>query len=233
MSNSKTKGFTLIELLVVVSIIALLVSILLPALGKARQSAKKVICSTHLNQIGTGIAMYMAEVSEGKYPQQRNPIGQWNVNERTGFWWQEVVPYIDNEFQSPSPGVAEATVGNCPNHTAKDETTRSDNQYSYCGNNKMMTDWLTAASSATASGSVQLPSEKLLVYECHTETWIPVTGGGYQGGWLKYPFYYRADLGYGERQTHENVSNFLFCDNHVASIHGDDLKYQERHWVVR
>lgn len=52
------KAFTLIELLVVISIIALLMSIMMPALGKARQLAKNTICKTNLKQIGYAVALY-------------------------------------------------------------------------------------------------------------------------------------------------------------------------------
>ncbi len=58
---SKSLGFTLIELLVVVSIIALLVSILLPALSKAREQAKKAVCGTQLSQLGKGVYEYAVE----------------------------------------------------------------------------------------------------------------------------------------------------------------------------
>ena len=54
-------AFTLIELLVVVSIIALLVSILLPALGKAREQAKKTVCSTRMRGLGMAAAIYSAD----------------------------------------------------------------------------------------------------------------------------------------------------------------------------
>jgi prepilin-type N-terminal cleavage/methylation domain-containing protein len=52
------KGFTLIELLVVMVIIALLVGLLLPALGRAREEARKTQCRSNLRQIGLGMMMY-------------------------------------------------------------------------------------------------------------------------------------------------------------------------------
>ena len=57
----RKKGFTLIELLVVISIIALLLSILMPALGKVKAKAQSVVCRSNLKQMHLGVFMYAQE----------------------------------------------------------------------------------------------------------------------------------------------------------------------------
>ncbi len=57
----KKHGFTLIELLVVISIIAVLMAIMMPALGKVKQQADRLVCNTHLKDMGSLINVYAAD----------------------------------------------------------------------------------------------------------------------------------------------------------------------------
>jgi len=63
--RESNRGFTLVELLVVIGIIALLISMLLPALNRARMAARDVACRSNLHQISTLVLTYVHTVSRG------------------------------------------------------------------------------------------------------------------------------------------------------------------------
>jgi prepilin-type N-terminal cleavage/methylation domain-containing protein len=65
--SQRKAGFTLVELLVVIGIIALLISILLPSLNRARETANRVKCASNLRQIGQALLLYANE-NKGNYP---------------------------------------------------------------------------------------------------------------------------------------------------------------------
>lgn len=67
------RGFTLIELLVVIAVVALLISILMPALRQARAAGKLAVCASNLRQLGTGIHAYAVEYT-GFIPRGPEPV---------------------------------------------------------------------------------------------------------------------------------------------------------------
>lgn len=80
MSTRRYNGFTLIELLVVIGIISILMAILLPAMGKAKEQSQRVKCLSNLRQIGTGFLLYTQDFK--KYPARNSTsqfYGTWTV----------------------------------------------------------------------------------------------------------------------------------------------------------
>jgi prepilin-type N-terminal cleavage/methylation domain-containing protein/prepilin-type processing-associated H-X9-DG protein len=91
--TERRRGFTLVELLVVVAVIALLIGLLLPALGKARESGREIKCASNIRAVGTAAVMYTAST-------EVYPLAYVYPSTEQGFSWK----VADQKINSPNPG---------------------------------------------------------------------------------------------------------------------------------
>jgi prepilin-type N-terminal cleavage/methylation domain-containing protein/prepilin-type processing-associated H-X9-DG protein len=108
----RPKAFTLVELLVVIAIIALLMAILVPALGKARRQAQAVVCQSNLRQVGLGANFYAEEYD------MYIPRGLGGGSGRA--WFQLFMPFlaqkpVGNDYRS-------VDIYRCPSYPDKEQT---------------------------------------------------------------------------------------------------------------
>lgn len=212
--SDATIGFTLIELLVVISIVALLIAILLPALRKARDSARKVTCAINLKQLGQAVGVYITDTD--CFPPGYNDAKGWaeRVNEIS-----RILGYSDKSTSEYYKWNA-ATVFNCPSLSDNDP----ENGYwvDYIANKGIFRNTNTNPLNIRRTHEVQSESKKVLIYDLK-KLGKPSTNQGY--GTTATGWEYReinANHVYIWTDRHLGSFNVLWADLHVSPrIMGD------------
>jgi len=127
----KTKGFTLIELLVVISIIALLMAILMPALNRVRRQTRAVACLSNLRHWGVIFRMYTDDNDHQFY-------GAWSTSQQGHVWIGALKPYYQDEDINFCPSATKANADNLNGlwggaHEAYGVFPEDDIRYGYAG----------------------------------------------------------------------------------------------------
>ncbi|MCK5564926.1 MAG: type II secretion system protein [Planctomycetes bacterium] len=221
----RSKGFTLIELLVVISIIALLLSILMPSLGKAREQAKRIICSNHLKTIGLVNAIYSAENNDAHVPFNDTtlPPGRraWIANEA----FRAIMDLNSKSSVKESSRFSVPSEFLCPSDriSRHEENALGVVLLSYGYN---VTDWSFQAIQAGVPnpigykvGQVSRPSSKLQLVDA-IDWWVTWSAADYSRGWdvigqATAQDYKDRNLHGPTIYRHNEGANILFYDAHT------------------
>ena len=237
------KAFTLIELLVVISIIALLIGILLPALRTARESARSIACASNQRQIGISVAAYQADYDEYLPTTTASTTVGWGplfgkknlwalgYTQSPAFWSCPANTYT----QGVETSAASSAGG--PHFRRFDGEPDLDNVPGYAWNIRTG-DWnpttgtfgngaRTAVPGTSPTkyiytwraSDLSYPTRDVLVGDANL--WQNSVRFNYKTQYMWYYSYY----GYGDFERHSGTVNFLHADGHVESR--DSIAFDE------
>lgn len=186
-------GFTLIELLVVIAVIAILASLLLPALGRAKGTAHGVSCLNNLKQWGLATQMYATDHEDFLPPEGFAFPSDYHTN--TGWFIQlprelSLPRYHDMEWRTNAGAAVDNTVWLCPANRRRSD---GQNLFHYCLNRYVDG---SGTNVPVKMSSIPQPANVVWLFDSKSELAV--------GRWSLV----HTDL-------HRDGANFLFLDGHV------------------
>jgi prepilin-type N-terminal cleavage/methylation domain-containing protein len=237
----RRRGFTLVELLVVIAIIALLISVLLPSLNKARKAAKDLACMSNLRQIGIALTMYQ-QANNGLCPNGTDWYSwSWDNN---WCWDEKLQPYLSKVITisettptgpqsgpgSPPPGYSRWILGSpvftCPAATnyqmsRSDSDAPANRTFRGYGYNLALINYWYNYGGAGYTIPVRIPARYpfiIIMGDRNLATYFGLMEGMDLGRPTNVAYAADVETTYQTARRHNMKTNYLFADKHVAPL---------------